>query len=116
MLVRFRREVADTRPTAARAVGLLCDQLADGLSQSDLCLRSGLGERSVRIDIRLGAELLCDWLIGLSERTPGEAELRQGIQMIPVWMHHPSPGKRAKVLLLLALVYRRLHAAGSMTE
>lgn len=108
MLARFRAEVAGARPAVARAVGLVCDRLAEGLEHAELCRRSGLSERTVRNEIRLGAELLHDWLAGLCAGVADHDQLRTGIDLLPGWLHHAQGSKRARVLLLLALVHGRL--------
>ncbi|MCK6487756.1 MAG: hypothetical protein L6R48_05340 [Planctomycetes bacterium] len=109
-LAAFSADTAPRRADAARAVSVVVAVLAEDATQAELARRLGLTERTVRSDLRLGADLLREWLdrrlAGLSDADPLSARLREGLELLPAWLHHPSADKRGKALLLLAVGWR----------
>ncbi|MCK6491073.1 MAG: sel1 repeat family protein, partial [Planctomycetes bacterium] len=97
------------RPAAARAVAARQAPLGDGLDQAAAAARLGVTDRTVRSDLRLGAELLLEWLAAHAPAgdAPADQAVRRGLALMPDWLHHPGPQKRARALLLLALAWRR---------
>jgi DNA-directed RNA polymerase specialized sigma24 family protein len=110
LLERFAATVSAAQPAYATAVAALHQLLGDGATQSEVAARSGRSPRSVRTDLRLGGELLHDWLGREIELRAGRGRLaeplRRGLELLPEWLHFPSADKRAKCLLLLALLAR----------
>lgn len=106
MLARFTAAVAPQRPDAARAVAVLNGVLVEDLGQTALSVRHGVSDRTIRTDMRLGTELLCEWIehqiTGLPDASA--TALRRGCELLPSWLHRPSADKRTRVLLFLALV------------
>lgn len=111
LLARFQTEIAGARPDAARAATVLSGALGDGTPHAELAVRHDLTERTIRSDLRFGAELLGEWLGAQAETLP-ESSLRtailDGIRLLPQWLHRLGAEKRARALLLLALAGRQL--------
>jgi TPR repeat protein len=112
LLARFQAAVPAGRADAQRAAGVLLAVLADGTPHAELARRLGLSERTIRSDLRLGGELLADWLgaacAGLPADDPLAAALREGLALLPAWLHRIGVEKRTRALLFLALAERRL--------
>lgn len=111
LLIRFQAEIGGARPDAARAADVLGRALGDGTPHVTLAARFAVTERTIRSDLRFGAEMLTEWLTALAEELPagslGEA-IHSGIRMLPQWLHRLGSEKRARALLLLALIGRQL--------
>jgi DNA-directed RNA polymerase specialized sigma24 family protein len=109
VLRSFAQDVSRLRPDAARATTVILGVLREGLDQGALAAQLGVTDRTVRSDLRLGASLLTAWL---SDRTAAiaatDAAVRQGLALLPGWLHRPIHDKRWRILLLLALIGRRL--------
>jgi hypothetical protein len=106
MLARFTAEVAPQRPDAARAVAVVNGLLAEDLGQTAMAARHQVSERTIRTDMRLGGELLCEWLRARIAALPGDSggALLRGCELLPTWLNRPSAEKRTRALLFLALV------------
>lgn len=112
LLDTFSDAMTECRPEALRAATVVRAVLAEGAAQADLCTRLAVSERTLRNDLRLGAEMLRDWILNrmLSQLgTPLAAPLQAGVDLIPEWLHRPSQEKRGRALLFLVLVQRRFH-------
>lgn len=111
LLSVFLAAMAGCRREVGRASQVVAAVLGEGASQAELSVRLEISERTLRNDLRLGAELLRDWLAGrmakLLEGSAAEA-LRAGLDLLPVWLHRPAQEKRGRALLFLVLVARRL--------
>ena len=112
LLASFRADTVPRRNDAARATDVLLSIVVDNCSQIELAGRLGLTERTVRTALRLGVDLLKEWLEARLALMPAdEAMVRrliQGLELLPVWMNHPSVEKNSRTLLFLAVVWRRL--------
>ncbi|MCK6490127.1 MAG: hypothetical protein L6R48_17715 [Planctomycetes bacterium] len=115
-LARFATEAGAANDDAARACAVLIAILADQEGQVALGVRLGLGERSVRRCWRLAVELLLEWLEDRCAALPAEqglgAAAARGLALLPEWLHHPGPEKRARALLLITLVWRQAGEPG----
>lgn len=106
LLDRFLAAVGGTRADAARAARVLDARLRGAV------VLDPADERGQRPDLRFAAELLGEWLHGTLVRHHLDDELTlAGLQLLPDWLHEPSGSRRARALLYLALVERRLARA-----
>lgn len=113
LLDAFVTAMAGCRSDVVRACTVVQAVLGEGAAQADLCTRLHVSERTLRNDLRLGAEMLRDWLAGrLVAHLAGPAAevLRAGLDLIPEWLHRPAQEKRGRALMFLILVGRRLEA------
>jgi hypothetical protein len=110
LLERFAAALAPQRPDAVRAVAVVTGVLAQNLDQATLGAHHGVSDRTIRTDMRLGTELLCEWLHQQIEPLAPDSRtvqaLRRGCELLPAWLHRPSAEKRSRALLFLALVER----------
>lgn len=110
VLARFQGEIAGTRPDAARAAMVLAAALGEAAPHAGLAARYGLTERTIRSDLRFGSELLTEWLAAQAEAL-AQGRMRDaignGVRLLPQWLHRLGAEKRARALLLLALVGRQ---------
>lgn len=114
-LASFHDTVAPLREDARRAADAVLAVIGDDLSHADAAIRLDISERTVRNHLRLGGELLRQWLADrlatcASPVTDGPVTdgLHQCLQLLPEWLHRPSAEKRQRTLLFLALAWRRL--------
>ncbi|MCK6490549.1 MAG: hypothetical protein L6R48_20015 [Planctomycetes bacterium] len=109
LIERFRSAAVASHPRAERACAALTCLVVDGLTQQQAIDRLGIAERTLRMHLRQAGELLLLWLRDTLERAGAlDAALTAGLDLLPGWLHHPTPAKRARVLLLLALARKRL--------
>ncbi len=110
-LAAFAAAATPLREDAARAVAALQAVLGDGLAHAEAAVRLGVSERTVRNHLRLGGELLRQWLDGRAAARPAGHPvadgLHQALRLLPEWLHRPSAEKRQRTLLLLALAWRQ---------
>jgi DNA-directed RNA polymerase specialized sigma24 family protein len=111
LLDAFSTAMAGCRREAVRASVVVKEVLGEGAAQADLCARLSVSERTLRNDLRLGAEMLRDWLaarLSAPLAGPSAEALRAGLDLLPVWLHRPAQEKRGRALLFLVLANRRL--------
>jgi DNA-directed RNA polymerase specialized sigma24 family protein len=116
LLDAFLAAMTAARKDAARAAQVVHAVLAEGATQAELSARLGVSERTLRTDLRLGAELLRDWLEARLAALPADsdpvlASLVAGLPLVPEWLHRPTIEKRGRALLYLLLAQRRLGPA-----
>jgi DNA-directed RNA polymerase specialized sigma24 family protein len=108
LLQRFAAALGPAAP-GSEAAAVLTVHLGEGLGQVATGARLGLAERTVRNRLRLGSELLLAWLPEqLAAAGVDDRALAEGLRLLPGWLHRPAGEHRARALLLLALVERRL--------
>lgn len=109
LLARFTADTAPRRADAGRATEVLTAVLVHGATQAELAARLDLSERTIRSAMRLGTDLLREWLgRRLDEAGIVDPALREGLELLPAWLHHPAVDKRNRALLLLVVVERRI--------
>jgi TPR repeat protein len=112
LLTAFAEDARQRRADAARAVEALQLMVVEGRPQAEVAARFALTDRSVRTALALGIDLLREWCQHRLAASPGAGTgtdaLAQGLELLPAWLRHPSASKRARALLLLALVWRRI--------
>lgn len=114
LLARFSQDTIPRRADAARAVEVLQATLIDNCAQIDLAKRMEVTDRTVRTALRLGVDLLREWLERKLRALPTSDQkvvfLLEGLELLPVWLHHPSAEKTSRTLLFLAVTWRTMEA------